>query len=91
MSKTRAKSKQVDFEAALKELEGVVEQLETGSLSLDRSLVLFERGVELARLCKARLDEAELRVSKLVKDKEGLFREEPFEEPSDRQARREKE
>ena len=91
MRKTRAKYEPVDFEAALKELEGVVEQLETGSLSLDVSLALFERGVELARLCKTRLDEAELRVSKLVKDKQGLFREEPFAEPPDGQAGQEEE
>lgn len=70
----------MDFEKALAELESIVKQLEAGNLGLERSLELFERGVKLARLCKARLDEAELRVSKLVEEKNGLFREEPFEE-----------
>ncbi|MBN2537745.1 exodeoxyribonuclease VII small subunit [candidate division WOR-3 bacterium] len=64
----------------MKELETIVKQLETGNQNLDDSLKLFERGVELARQCKLRLDEAELKVSKLVKDKEGLFRQEPLAE-----------
>ncbi|MFO7676391.1 MAG: exodeoxyribonuclease VII small subunit [bacterium] len=67
-----------DFEAALAELEGVVKQLEGGKPSLDESLRLFERGVELARQCKQRLDAAELRVAKLVREREDLFREEPL-------------
>jgi exodeoxyribonuclease VII small subunit len=69
-----------DYEKALSELEGIVKQLEAGSLSLDKSLELFSRGLELARVCKQKLDEAELKVSKLVKEKEGLFKEEEFEE-----------
>jgi exodeoxyribonuclease VII small subunit len=69
-----------DFEKALAELEAIVKQLEAGSLSLDGSLGLFQRGIELARACKQRLDDAELKVSKLVKEKEGLFKEEEFEE-----------
>jgi exodeoxyribonuclease VII small subunit len=69
-----------DFEKALTELETIVRQLEAGNLSLDKSLELFSRGIELAKTCKQKLDEAELKVSKLVKDKEGLFKEEPFED-----------
>lgn len=74
---------EMDFEKALKELEDIVTQLEQGNLALEKSLALFERGVALARQCKARLDAAQLRVSQLVKDKEGLFSEEPFEEKSE--------
>ncbi|MFO7638988.1 MAG: exodeoxyribonuclease VII small subunit [bacterium] len=77
MKKTDKPEAPGDFEAALAELESIVKQLEDGGPDLDRSLVLFERGVELARLCKQRLDAAELRVAKLVKDREELFREEP--------------
>jgi len=69
-----------DFEKSLDDLEGIVQKLEAGKLSLDESLKLFEQGVELARRCKTALDAAELKVSKLVKDKEGLFDEEPLEE-----------
>ena len=80
MAKNERPSEAVDFEKALAELEGIVKQLEAGNLALDRSLALFERGVQLARACKEKLAEAELKVSQLVKDKEGLFREEPFKE-----------
>jgi len=80
MKKADKSPENMDFEKALEELETIVNQLEEGNLGLEQSLGLFERGVGLARLCKAKLDQAELRVSKLVKDKEGLLREEPFEE-----------
>jgi len=73
----------VDFEKALAELEGIVKQLEAGNLVLDKSLALFERGVQLARACKEKLAEAELKVSQLVKDKQGLFSEEAFKEDKD--------
>ncbi len=69
-----------DFETALAELEAIVKQLEEGNLPLAKSLELFERGIKLAKDCKQRLAEAELRVSQLVKDKDGLLNEEPFEE-----------
>lgn len=51
-----------DFEAAIAELETIVKQLEEGDLSLEASLALYERGVELARFCHARLEEAERRI-----------------------------
>jgi exodeoxyribonuclease VII small subunit len=80
MPKAQKVTEGPDFEKALTELENIVRQLEAGNLSLDKSLELFSRGIELAKACKQKLDEAELKVSKLVKDKEGLFKEEPFEE-----------
>jgi exodeoxyribonuclease VII small subunit len=83
MSKSEKPNEAVDFEKALAELEGIVKQLEAGNLALERSLALFERGVQLARSCKERLAEAELKVSQLVKDKQGLFQEEPFKEGKD--------
>lgn len=70
----------IDFEQALAELEKIVKELETGNLSLEKSLVLFERGVKLARMCKEKLSEAELKVNKLIKEKEGEFTEQPFTE-----------
>jgi exodeoxyribonuclease VII small subunit len=68
-----AKKDQQDkkFEVALEELEGVVEQLETGELPLDESLAIFERGVGLVHYCNQKLTEAEKKVELLIKDKEG--------------------
>jgi exodeoxyribonuclease VII small subunit len=55
-----------DFEKALEELEGLVEQLESGSLSLDQSLQHFKRGVELTRHCQGVLDRAQQTVEQLI-------------------------
>jgi exodeoxyribonuclease VII small subunit len=51
-----------DFEAAIGELETIVKKLEEGDLSLETSLQLYERGVQLSRFCHARLEEAEHRI-----------------------------
>jgi exodeoxyribonuclease VII small subunit len=61
-----------DFEAALEELEALVERMETGDLTLEESLAAFERGVALTRRCQTALREAELRVKALTEDDEGL-------------------
>jgi exodeoxyribonuclease VII small subunit len=59
---------EVDFEAALAELEQLVDQMEAGDLSLEASLAAFERGVKLTRQCQAALRSAELRVKQLTRD-----------------------
>jgi exodeoxyribonuclease VII small subunit len=59
------------FEAALEELEKVVERLESGELSLEESLAAFEEGVKLVNLCNQKLTEVEKKIELLVKDKEG--------------------
>ncbi len=59
-------SKIKDFESALTELETIVKTLEAGDLALDKSLALFERGVELSRFCHQRLEEAERRIEVLT-------------------------
>lgn len=58
----------LDFEAALAELEALVQRMETGSLSLEESLAAFERGVQLTRQCQTALQQAELRVKALMRD-----------------------
>jgi exodeoxyribonuclease VII small subunit len=65
MSKERTKLP--DFESALKELESLVEQLESGELNLDQSLDRFKRGVELTRHCQDVLDKAQQTVEQLLK------------------------
>ena len=51
-----------DFESAIAELESIVKTLEEGDLALEKSLALFERGVQLSRFCHSKLEEAERRV-----------------------------
>ncbi len=66
-----------DFEAALAELEKIVEKMESGEQSLEESLKSFQRGIELTRVCQKGLKEAEQRVEKLVKEGDG-FKTEPL-------------
>ena len=51
-----------DFESALAELDTIVKALEEGDLSLERSLELYERGVQLSRFCHSKLEGAERRI-----------------------------
>ena len=51
-----------DFESAIAELESIVKKLEDGDLPLEKSLELYERGVQLSRFCHARLEDAERRI-----------------------------
>jgi exodeoxyribonuclease VII small subunit len=68
---TRQKSATPDFEAALAELEQIVERLEQGELSLEESLRQFERGVELTRSCQKALRQAEQKISILSRGPDG--------------------
>ena len=61
-SKDGGSVEQLNFEAALAELEALVAKMEAGGLALDDSLRAYERGVELARICQQRLDAAEEQV-----------------------------
>ena len=51
-----------DFESAIAELEKIVKTLEEGDLALEKSLELYERGVQLSRFCHSRLEDAERRI-----------------------------
>lgn len=77
-----ARKKQgVDFEAALEELEGLVERMEEGALSLEESLKTYERGIELSRTCQKSLDAAEQRIQ-ILSEKDGATEIRAF-EPDD--------
>ena len=76
MPKTKSKSQ--SFESNLSRLEEIVKQLESGELSLEDSMKLFQEGTGLAAACGRLLDQAELEVVKLTKGPEGSVTEEPF-------------
>ena len=71
--------KQPKFEDALKELEGIIEELEGGELSLDDSLERYERGVKALNACRKILGEAEKKIQLLLRTSEGELKAEPFE------------
>ena len=56
----------LNLEEALEDLEQIVGKLEDGKLSLEESLILFERGIRLVRLCSSRLESAEQRIESLT-------------------------
>ena len=59
------------FEKALKQLEEIVQKLESGDLGLEESLQLFEDGIKLSRLCNKKLELAERKIEMLTKDEKG--------------------
>ena len=69
-----------DLDSSLQELESVVEQLESGDLSLEEALKQFERGVKLTRKCQTTLKKAEQKVEILLK-KTADAEPEPFDTP----------
>ena len=70
----------LSFEAALAELEAIVQRLERGQLDLEASIAAYERGTALRRHCATKLEEARLRVEKITFDKDGKAKLEPVEE-----------
>lgn len=61
------------FEEALKELEDVVRRLETGRIKLEEAVATYERGVALKNHCSQKLNDAKLKVDKLMIDKNGTI------------------
>lgn len=70
--------KPVDFEKSLERLETIVDEMESGDLSLEQMIKHFEEGSKLVTLCSAKLNDVEQKIEKLVK-KGGTLTEEPFE------------
>ena len=76
-------TKQEKFEDALQKLEAIVTQMEEGDLPLEETLKAFEEGVRLARFCASKLDEAERKVEKLMRDQAGKLQTTSFSEEED--------
>ena len=66
--------KEMQFEEAFKRLEAIVGNLESGDLSLEESMKLFEEGIGLTEACKTRLDDAEKKIQLLLKNSDGKLR-----------------
>jgi len=60
--------KKIDFESSLKELESIVEKLEEENINLEDSVKSFEEGVNLVKQCQKQLQDAELKIKKLLDD-----------------------
>jgi exodeoxyribonuclease VII small subunit len=58
----------ITFEKSVEQLDAIVERMESGELSLDESLKLFEKGVKLTRECQKTLSDAEAKIEKLMNE-----------------------
>lgn len=76
---SKSKDKDASFEDAMERLETLVEEMESGDLSLDQMLAHFEEGSKLVTSCSGKLDEIERKIDILVK-KDGKLATEPFDE-----------
>jgi exodeoxyribonuclease VII small subunit len=65
------KTDNLPFEEALKRLEAIVEAMESQDLPLESLLARFEEGTQLAKVCQAKLADAELKIQKLEKNSAG--------------------
>ena len=71
--------KNMTFETAMARLEKIVSELESGKVSLDESLSLYEEGIALVRFCSNTLDSAEKKIKIVKSDPNGTLSEEEFE------------
>lgn len=66
-----AEKKDIKFERAMERLEKIVQELEKGELDIDKSLQIFEEGIQMSRVCSEKLKEAEQKIEKLTKNGKG--------------------
>jgi exodeoxyribonuclease VII small subunit len=71
---------QLSFEEALRALESVVRQLESGEVPLDESISLYEKGEKLRAACQARLDAATARIEQIVAKDDGAVATRPLDD-----------
>ena len=72
-----------DFEKAMEQLERIVRELESGELSLEKSLQQFEEGIRLSKLCTAKLEESEQKINLLMEQTDGSMTSSPFQGDDD--------
>lgn len=69
---------EVSFEKAMEQLEHIVQEMESGKLSLENALKKFEEGIKLSRFCSKLLEETEKRITLLIENADGSITETPF-------------
>ena len=69
----------ITFETALKQLEAIVKEMESGDLTLEQAVKKYETGIEKVRYCMQILDSTEKKITQLTRDLDGSVSEIPFE------------
>ena len=72
--------KNMTYENAMSQLKELANQLESGELTLDESLEVYAKAVELIKLCNKKLQDTQKQMTVLVEDFEGEMKEAPFKE-----------
>ena len=73
-----AEIQKLTFEAALEQLEEIVQKLESGDVDLEKSIEIYTRGAQLKQHCDAKLKDAQSRIDKIVTDADGNVSTESF-------------
>ncbi len=68
---TKPDVKSLSFEEAMGQLEKIVDALDSGDVSLEKSIDIYEQGAALQKHCEDKLKQAEMRVQKIVSDTGG--------------------
>ncbi|TAN35161.1 exodeoxyribonuclease VII small subunit [Patescibacteria group bacterium] len=79
MTEKKRETSEIGFEKSLEQLESSVKKLESGTLTLDDSLKVFEEGVTWSRKCEAALTTAQGKIEKLIQKEDGTVSKTPFE------------
>jgi exodeoxyribonuclease VII small subunit len=74
-----APKKYKDYESAMERLEAITQQLESGEAKLEDAISLYTEGLEIARFCDGKLNEAEEKI-KVITEKDGLVTETSFDQ-----------
>lgn len=75
--------KQLTFEQALKQLEGITDQIEQGAVGLEESIAKYEEGMGLIKQCRSILTKAERKIEQLQERSDGELEAKPFTPPKD--------
>ena len=70
------------FETAMKQLEQIVQDLESGDMPLEKAIKKFEEGIQISKYCTEKLDESEKKITILMQDAAGNVSEMPFDDQS---------
>tara|TARA_B100000700_G_C14625885_1_gene660416 strand:+ start:37 stop:267 length:231 start_codon:yes stop_codon:yes gene_type:complete len=71
----KKKINEITFEATLKQLEDIVDQLDSGDIDLEKSVELYEKGMELKKICDEKLKKVELQIKKIKLDNKKIIKE----------------
>jgi exodeoxyribonuclease VII small subunit len=75
MSKKASEPQGPAFEQAIEQVEGIIEQIESGQIGLEESITRYEQGMKLIQHCRAILDRAETKIRQLTVDEDGKLKE----------------